>query len=243
MKQPFDTLYASPRDHVDGFVFDDAVAGVFNDMIHRSVPGYATVLGMLAVFAEQYAQENSRLYDLGCSLGASTAALSQHAKAPGCRVIAVDNAPAMIGKCKANLANLAEGAPVDYVCADIRDVKIMNASVVVLNLTLQFLPCHDRDQIIAEVYAGLNPGGILLMTEKISFDSPEQQRLFTRLHHDFKHANGYSHLEISQKRAALDNVLIPETLDTHFQRLGKSGFTHIQQWFSCLNFTAMLAIK
>lgn len=243
MKQPFDTLYASPRENIKGFVFDAAVAGVFSDMINRSVPGYATVIGMLGVLAERYTQDNSHLYDLGSSLGASTGILCQHIKARGCRVIAVDNAPAMIEQCKSNLTPPPQGVLIDFVCADIRNIRITNASVVVLNLTLQFLPCSERNQIIERIYKGLNPGGILVITEKISFGSPEQQSLFTQLHHDFKRANGYTRLEISQKRSALDNVLIPETLETHLQRLENCGFQQVQQWFSCLNFAAMLAIK
>jgi len=239
-----DDIYASILDEIVSFRFDEAVAGVFPDMIQRSVPGYATVVSMIGTLAAEYARAGSRCYDLGCSVGAGTLAMRRQIKVPDCRIVAIDNAMAMIERCRANIASEESGdAAVDLLCADIRDVSIDNASVVVLNYTLQFVPLEQRAEIITRIYQGLLPGGVLLIAEKIRFaDAGIEQRMLD-LHHAFKRANGYSDLEISQKRSALENVLVPETITDHMERLTRSGFEQPQVWFQCLNFISILAIK
>ena len=245
-KNPRDELYASLLDEIVDFRFDESVAGVFPDMIQRSVPGYATVVSMIGTLAAEYARQGSRCYDLGCSVGAATLAMRRQIKAPDCRIVAIDNAEAMIERCSANIA--ADPDPsaqvgVDLICADIRDVAISDASVVVLNYTLQFVPLEQRADIITRIYQGLRPGGVLLIAEKIRFADAGIEQGMIDLHHAFKRANGYSDLEISQKRSALENVLVPETIADHMERLTRSGFERPQVWFQCLNFISILAIK
>lgn len=239
-----DRLYASALAEIVDFQFDEAVAGVFPDMIQRSVPGYATVISMIGTLSATYARSHSRCYDLGCSVGAATLAMRRSVSAEECRIVAVDNAEAMVSRCRRNLAaDDTVNTPVDLVCADIRDIAIDQASIVVLNYTLQFITPEERDTIVAHIHAGLQPGGVLVLAEKIRFADPDIDRTMTELHHAFKRANGYSELEISQKRTALENVLIPETLDVHMERLSHAGFSRPQVWFQCLNFMALLAVK
>ncbi len=118
-----------------------------------------------------------------------------------------------------------------------------NASFVVLNFTLQFVPADDRETVLQNICHATCPGGALLLSEKISFADDAQQRLLTQLHHDFKRAHGYSDLEIAQKRTALEKRLIPETLDTHLSRLRSVGFQTVAPWYQCFNFVSVLAIK
>jgi tRNA (cmo5U34)-methyltransferase len=243
MKKRRDQIYATVLDEIVDFRFDEAVAGVFPDMIQRSVPGYATVISMMGALAATYAQPHSRCYDLGCSVGAVTLAMRQNISADNCRIVAIDNAEAMISRCRLNIAAGNDDVPVDLLCADIRDVVIQQASVVVLNYTLQFIDPHQRDAVIAGIYAGLEPGGVLLVAEKIRFADSDIDRTMVELHHAFKRANGYSDLEISQKRTALENVLIPETLGCHMERLHTAGFHKPRVWFQCLNFVAIMAVK
>lgn len=238
-----DRIYATVLDEIVDFRFDEAVAGVFPDMIRRSVPGYATVISMIGTLAASYTRPHSRCYDLGCSVGAATLAMRQNISVEDCRIVAVDNAEAMIDRCQQNLTVAGEGVPVDLICADIRDVVIEQASMAVLNYTLQFITPDERDAVIARIHAGLQPGGVLLLAEKIHFADPDIDKAMIELHHAFKRANGYSDLEISQKRTALENVLIPETLGTHMERLHRAGFTSPRVWFQCLNFVSILAVK
>jgi len=246
---PRDSLYADPLSEHGLFAFDDSVARVFPDMIKRSVPGYATIVSMTGLLAGKYASAGSTLYDLGCSLGASTLAMRQHIQQPDCRIISVDNSPAMLERCQGILDNDNDSGtdthdtPVILTCADVQDVVIANASVVVLNFTLQFIPRELRDQVIGAIYRGLLPGGIMVLSEKVTFEDPHLDELNIELHHQFKRANGYSDLEVARKRSALENVLLPETLSQHKRRIAAAGFVSCDVWFQCFNFASLVALK
>jgi tRNA (cmo5U34)-methyltransferase len=235
-----DTIYADPVSNVAGFRFDEAVAAVFPDMIQRSVPGYSNIIAMTGLIAARHAIDHSRCYDLGCSLGASTLAMWSQLKQRPLQFVAVDNSEAMLARCR---TQLPENANIELVCAALQDVVVEQASVVVLNFTLQFVPLAQRNAVIQTIYDGLLPGGVLVLSEKICFDNVAMQTLTTELHHDFKKANGYSEMEVSQKRAAIDNVLVPETLAAHEYRLQQAGFQNFGVWFQCFNFMSLVAIK
>lgn len=237
-----DTIYLH-EDKVTAFVFDERVAAVFDDMINRSVPGYATIVGMIGTLAQRYAQPDSLCYDLGCSLGAASFAMRRQIHAPGCRIRAIDTSQPMLDRFGAVLAANPAGVPIDLVCGDILAEEIANASVVVLNFTLQFIPLERRAELIRRIHAGLCPGGMLILSEKIHFEDPGLNQLFIDLHHRFKEQNGYSQTEISRKRAAIENVLVPETLRAHEQRIRDAGFASCAVWFQCFNFASMVAVK
>ena len=244
MTKKTDAIYAAPLNEMIDFQFDERVVAVFPDMIQRSVPGYGLLISTIGILAGRYAQPNSHCYDLGCSLGAVTLAMRQRITQPECDIIAVDNSPAMIERGRELLArDSVSTVPVEMLCADLQEVTIANASVVVLNFTLQFIPPEKRLALLQRIHRGLRPGGILILSEKIAFSEPAQQQFHVDLHHDFKRANGYSDLEISQKRTALENVLIPESLADHQQRLQAAGFAASDIWFQCFNFASLVAIK
>ena len=246
MARKQDAIYASPLDEIIDFRFDERVVDVFPDMIQRSVPGYGTLISTIGVLAARYAQADSHCYDLGCSLGAVTLSMRQRIEQSDCDIIAVDNSPAMIARGQQLLSSGTSSSsiiPVTMMCADIQDVVIENASVVVMNFTLQFIPLVERLGLIERIYQGLKPGGVLILSEKLAFDQAKQQNFHIEAHHDFKRANGYSDLEISQKRSALENVLIPETLSVHQQRLVDAGFSFNDVWFQCFNFFSLVAVK
>lgn len=242
-KIPQDNIFASPLPETVDFVFDKNVVDVFPDMINRSVPGYSTVINMIGITAQQYAKPNTRIYDLGCSLGAASLSMRHRLTEEGCEIISVDNAEAMIERFNKILERDNSKTPVQTVCADVHDVEINNASVVVMNFTLQFIPLSERKKIITKIYDGLNDGGCLILSEKLAFSDARENDIQIDLHHAFKKSNGYSDLEIAQKRNALENVLIPETKETHRQRLNDAGFTQVLPWFQCFNFASFLAIK
>ncbi len=229
------------------FRFDDSVAHVFPDMLQRSIPGYAASLEAIGALAARYVQDDTHCYDLGCSLGAATLAMRQGIQASACRIVAVDNSVAMTERCKQviledDTAN-APATAVDIVLGDIMDTEITNASMVVLNYTLQFLSVDDRSELMRRVCAGLLPGGLLVLSEKVLDENEHMGELLFDLHHEFKRRNNYSALEISRKRAALENVLVPETVTDHRARLTQAGFEHIAVWLRYFNFVSIIAIK
>jgi len=243
MSDSRDTIYADPLREAGLFTFDDNVARVFPDMIKRSVPGYTTIVAMTGLLAQRYATAGSRLYDLGCSLGASTLAMRQNLRERDCVLVAVDNSAPMLERCRNIIDTDTHETPVELVCADLEDVAIENASVVVLNFTLQFIPVASRNDVISRIYRGLRPGGVMVLSEKVTFEDPHLDALNIDLHHEFKRANGYSELEIAQKRAAIEDVLLPETLAAHKERINLAGFSACDVWFQCFNFASLVALK
>ena len=240
MKQ--DNIFANNQKVVD-FAFDDAVADVFPDMIRRSVPGYETVISLLGVFAGQYAKDNSNVYDLGCSLGAATLAMHRQTSSRKLKHICIDNSEAMVKRCESRLDRHMPESDLEVVCEDIEKSNITNASLVVINFTLQFLTLESRLVLLKKVYDGMLPGGALILSEKIIFDDESENQQQIEWYHNLKRSNGYSDLEISQKRAALENVMIPDTLQQHQQRLQQAGFAESYQWFQSFNFISLVALK
>lgn len=238
-----DQLFARSRALTTGFCFDEQVVRVFPDMIARSVPGYEMVIPMIGMLARRYAQPDSRIYDLGCSLGAASLAMSQAVRASGTRIIAVDNSEAMVVRCRKNLSGKGAAVPIDIRLENMLETHIEKASVVVLNFTLQFLDLDARQALIDRISAGMFKGGVLILSEKICFEDELEQADQTSWHHDFKRAQGYSELEIAQKRNALEDVLRPETEAAHFKRFQQAGLSRYHRWFQCFSFASYIAFK
>lgn len=239
-----DNIFSQPLDKVDSFSFDQQVVQVFPDMIKRSVPGYENIINSIAMITQRCAVDNSNLYDLGCSLGAATLSMRRGlAEKAGCNIISVDNSSAMVESCQQHIKAYKSDIPVTVLQDDICNIKIENASVVVLNFTLQFLTPEKRLSLLTNIYKGLLPGGVLVLSEKFIFDDEKSNQLLVDLHLDFKRSHGYSELEISQKRSSLDNVLISDTVEQHYERLQQAGFQHNNLWYQYFNFGSILSIK
>lgn len=241
MKQ--DNLFSTKKEPIADFNFDATVADVFPDMLRRSIPGYETIITLLGGLAAEYAQDNSRVYDLGCSLGAATLSVHRHTRSLSLQHVCVDNSKAMIQRCRSTFQRQIPSASIELICDDIQQIEIKEASVVLLNFTLQFLPPDTRLSLLETIYKGLCKGGVLILSEKLIFCEPAVNAQFIDWHHEFKRINGYSELEISQKRAALEHVMLPDTLETHQTRLAKAGFSQSQQWFQAFNFSSLIALK
>ncbi|KPX09584.1 carboxy-S-adenosyl-L-methionine synthase CmoA [Pseudomonas savastanoi] len=246
MSKETDRIFAQPLAQVPDFAFNEDVVRVFPDMIKRSVPGYPTIVENLGVLAAQFAQPDTVLYDLGSSLGAVTQALRRHVRSEGCEVIAIDNSSAMIERCREYLnaqnSMFQELLPVQVIEGDILALEFKSASVVALNFTLQFIAPEQRLTLLGRIRDALVPGGALILSEKLRFDDEQEHALLTDLHIAFKRANGYSDLEIAQKRSAIENVMKPDSLEEHRQRLLVAGFSKVVPWFRCLNFTSLIAL-
>lgn len=240
-----DKLYAGDPAETGSFKFDESVAEVFPDMLTRSIPGYAASIQAIGTLAGRYVVPGSRCYDLGCSLGAATVAMCRNVSAANCRIVAVDTSPAMIETCRSVIeAETETDAPeISIVQADIREINISNASMVVMNYTLQFLPPEERAAMVRSIYDGMLPGGIFVLSEKVTDEDPQSEELLVNLHLEFKRRNAYSDLEISRKRTALENILIPESEADHKKRLFDAGFENVSVWLRYFNFISIVATK
>ena len=243
MTQKKDQIYinsgASSKATVGSFKFDDRVARVFEDMISRSVPGYSQILSMLPTLTRQFQFANLHYYDLGCSLGAAMLAMARGLGDLPHTLVGIDNSAPMIARAEANL----DGIPCELIEQDILDAQLQAAGMVVMNFTLQFIPLGQRQALVTHIYEQLCPGGALILSEKIKFDDPLTHRALIGIRHQYKADQGYSDLEISQKRDAIEDVLIPETLESHTARLKDAGFSVITPWVQNLQFVSLLAIK
>ena len=235
-----DNLFNKQSDIAD-FRFDQDVVKVFDDMVRRSVPGYDSMIQMIGLIARMYGQDNTNYYDLGSSTGAITLSIALNNKSKNNQFFAIDNSKEMVEQCEKNLHNKVDN--LQAICADINQLKINSASIVVLNLTLQFIDVNLRSNLIKKIYDGLESGGILIISEKIHFDDAVTQNQITKLHMDFKKENGYSELEIANKRQAIENVLITDTKEQHLNRLRDCGFVETSCFFQCLNFVSFLSVK
>ena len=236
-----DKIFADPIEKTSPFSFNEKVVEVFPDMINRSVPGYATIIHSLPRILYKQLQPNSVVYDLGCSLGAA----SQSIASTGIElsIYAVDYSEAMVTRCQHRMNAFNYPASIEVSQNDVTTMTLKPCDIVIMNFTLQFIPPEKRSGVIEKVFNALKPGGCFILSEKIQFDDTDDDQLLIELHHQFKRDNGYSELEISQKRNALENVMVLDTLDTHVDRLKRAGFTTATSWFQHFNFSSMMAVK
>lgn len=230
------------EDAPERFRFDEAVARVLPDMLRRSIPGYSSLLHLIGVLAGQIVQPKSRVYDLGCSLGAVTLAVRHGLGTRDTEIIAVDNSPAMVERCREIMSADSGLCPVEVVEADIVDFELSRASLVVLNFTLQFAPLADRARVLKRISEALLPGGILVLSEKTTSGDPSLDAFWTKIHDAFRSSNGYSDLEMSRKREALERVLVPQTPASYTQLMSEVGLVPIE-WFRCLHFVSWVGRK
>jgi tRNA (cmo5U34)-methyltransferase len=232
-----DVVFRGEHPEIAEFAFDERVSAVFSDMLKRSVPGYGTIISLIAVLAKKYAQPDTAIYDLGCSLGAVSFAIAKNVK--NCRIFGFDVSEPMIKKAKSLISQNSDAGKISFFCEDITKINFEKTSFAVLNLTLQFINPEERFALLKKIYDSTVENGVLILTEKIN----GEDEFFTDVYYDFKRANGYDETEISRKRTALENVLITDSEEIHIGRLKEVGFKKIQRWFQALNFRSYIAWK
>lgn len=240
---PKDEVFRQEIEQVSDFRFGANVASVFDDMVNRSVPYYGEIQRMMAELAADHAREGTFVYDLGCSTGTTMIGMDTMVE-KSIKFIGVDDSQEMLNKCKAKFDEIKFNRPYELRCADLGEgVKIENASVVVLCLTLQFVRPIYRERLLQDIVKGLNPGGVLILVEKILAEESDFNRDFINYYYNYKRRNQYSELEISQKREALENVLVPYKLSENITLLRDQGFASCEVFFKWYNFAALIAVK
>jgi len=238
-----DEFFKDEIKKVSDFKFGSKVANVFDDMVSRSVPFYGEMQRMIAELAADHAKEGTNVYDLGCSTG--TTMIGMNTMIPdNIRFVGIDESQDMLNKCDQKLIESGFTRPYELIAANLQEgFKIENASVAVLCLTLQFIRPISREKILKNIYDGLVPGGVLILVEKILAEESLFNRNFIKYYYDMKRRNNYSEMEISQKREALENVLIPYKSSENILMLRDAGFAHCEVFFKWYNFTGIIAVK
>lgn len=243
MSAPQDEVFKEPLKKVEDFSFNKTVVKVFDNMVTRSVPFYLEMQRMMTEIAKDFATPGSNVYDLGCSTG--TTLINLHEVLPqDIKFIGFDNSEEMIAQCKENFKEAGVNREYDITYADLNNgVKIENASVVVLCLTLQFIRPLYRDKLVQDLYNQMNPNSCLILIEKVLGEDSLFNRLFIKYYYDFKRRNNYNDMEIAQKREALENVLIPYKLMENLEMLKGKGFRYTEVFFKWYNFAGIVAVK
>jgi tRNA (cmo5U34)-methyltransferase len=238
-----DEVFKEELSKPSDFKFSKQVAGVFDDMVNRSVPFYEEIQRMISEIAADHYIDGTNVYDLGCSTG-TTMILMDQTIPPQIRFVGVDDSPEMLAKCDSKLKEAGFKRPYDLQVADLNTgVQIENASVVLLCLTLQFVRPIFREKLLKSIVDGIVPGGVLIIVEKILGEESLFNRNFIKYYYDMKRRHQYSEMEISQKREALENVLIPYKLSENILMLKEAGFAHCEIFFKWYNFSGVIAKK
>ena len=242
-----DKVYAGEIGTIRPFEFNEKVAHVFDDMAERSIPFYKEVQKMVTTLSLTFFQEGSVIYDLGSSTATTISLISQGMKDHGIgdyRIVGIDSSAAMCREAEAKLKSV--DAPMEKIAlkeGDLFDLPIENASVVIMNYTLQFIDPLKREKLISHIYQGLRHNGVLLVSDKMLQSNTDTSRIFIENYYDMKRANGYSELEISQKREALENVLIPYSVKEEVSLFRNCGFEAVDIFFSWYNFSSFICMK
>ena len=237
-----DSLYTAGTVAED-FTFNDRVADVFDDMLNRSIPYYRTVVDGMAQLLASHLTTGATVCDLGCSTGTTLLELTRRLPELHLHYVGMDNAPAMLAKARRKSAMFNKSEVLHFVEADITSCPLPPASALICNYTLQFLRPLTRQPFVRRIHEALPAGGLFFLSEKTISSAGRLNRDFIDIYHAFKKQQGYSELEIAAKREALENVLIPFSLEENVALLREAGFTEIEPFFKWFNFTAIVALK
>lgn len=237
-----DQVFKEYLNNLSQFRFNENVAKAFDDMAARSIPSYLENQPAMGIYAQTFYKENTKIYDLGCSIGTISLACADALKDKNPHIIALDNSQSMISQAQEKLSEFKQ-FNIELRCQDILDLEMEDTSLVYFNYTLQFMHPDSRDQVIEKIYKAMIPGGALILSEKIISENPIFEQLQQDRYYIFKRNNGYSNLELSQKRDALESFLRPESVESHISRLSRTGFKHAELWSRNMNFASFIAIK
>jgi tRNA (cmo5U34)-methyltransferase len=238
----------SNQKSIRSFAFNDKVAAVFDDMVHRSIPGYAVAQHITAKIAHAVTKNSSHIYDLGCSTGTSLIKIAQFLSPKildesDIKLIGVDISGDMLKRAKEKIDAFNLTRHITLLEEDLKQVALENASLIVSHYTLQFIKPEDRLPILEKMYASLLPGSCFIFSEKVKHEPPLLDDLLNHEYYEFKKGNGYSEVENIRKRQALENVLVPLTLDENISLLARAQFRNIEILHKELCFTTLIGWK
>jgi len=227
----------------DDFDFNERVVEVFDDMLDRSVPFYQNVIRDTATLLESVLEPGDSVCDLGCSTGTTLLHLAGELPDHGLSFLGVDSSPAMLEKARIKAEFYAQDQQIEFLQSDIMTLDTLGTGAFICNYTLQFIRPLDRPDLVARLFANLRPGGILVLSEKTVLPDNNLNRTFIDIYHRFKRNQGYSELEIARKREALENILIPFSVEENCTLLSQAGFEPVTTFFQWFNFSSIVALK
>jgi len=145
------------------FEFDEAVASVFDDMLHRSIPYYETNSALIIELICKRQAKGLKVLDLGSSTAKFLLAL--HAKMQTkMELKGIDNSQAMIERARRKID--AFGANITIEKGDILQYPYANEDIIVANYTLQFIRPIQRLKLIEKIAQNLNEKGVFFFQKR-----------------------------------------------------------------------------
>lgn len=242
MSSTTDRLYrvdSVPED----FDFNERVVEVFDDMLDRSIPFYHEVIKATAELLSLYLKTGDTICDLGCATATPLLEFARLLRNENFHFIGIDSSPAMLDKARLKTELYCQEESISYSQEDITQLARPETGAFILNYTLQFIRPLQRQALVNRLYENLRPGGLLILSEKTICSDKRLNRSFIDTYHRFKRERGYSELEISRKREALENILVPFTIEENRKLLSDTGFETVSAFFQWFNFTSFVAIK
>jgi tRNA (cmo5U34)-methyltransferase len=222
------------------FEFDESVASVFDDMLSRSVPFYSEVQKIIISLILKEQKDGKRVLDLGSSTAKFL--LDLHSKMNSSMSLkGIDNSQAMLKRARDK--SKAFGANIELEYADMLSYEYRDEDIVIANYTLQFIRPIQRTKLIKSIYNGMADSGVFIFSEKVVFDDKILDKELIDIYYEYKKSQGYSEYEIAQKREALENVLVPFTIEENIQMCKDAGFREINTLFQWANFVTFIARK
>lgn len=238
-----DEIFSEGNFPEGSFRFNDAVASCFDDMANRCIPYYREVIQLTASAADKFLSDQARVYDIGCSTGNTLLFIAKTLRDKNVKLIGIDPSESMLKKAEEKASVYTYSHDIEFLKGSCEDFQFEQADMIILNYTLQFINPEDRKSIISRLHEALKPGGILILSEKLRQEDEAVEEFNTETYEAFKAGNGYSYLEIANKRQALENFLVPGSLTGNLNLLNESGFDRVEILFKWLNFSTFLAFK
>ena len=239
---PSDRLYRTDTVPED-FAFSDRVVEVFDDMLDRSVPFYQEVIKATAHLLRRHLDPGDTVCDLGCATGTSLLQIARLIDDRDLRLVGIDSSPAMLEKARLKAEMYSRQHSIDFCLQDINQIEHPGTGAFIVNYTLQFIRPLLRPALVERLFANLRPGGLLIVSEKTILPTGRLNRNFIDIYHDLKRERGYSELEIARKREALENILIPFSVEENIALLANAGFRPVTPFFQWFNFSSFIACK
>ena len=141
----------------------------FDEHIDWSIRGYSNLLDDVVSLSRYFVEANTNVVDIGCSTGKLTARILEHnhKACPDAQYVGVEVAEGFFGNLADRKVELSEKYPdtsVNFIEDDIRNYEFKNCSLITSLFTLQFMPYSCREEVINNIYDGLNSSLVRRLT-------------------------------------------------------------------------------
>ena len=219
----------------------------FDEHIENSIRGYGHLLEDIVSLSRYFVENDTNVYDLGCSTGKMTQRLIE-ANYDHCTdaswygIEIADGFQEDLVKREDAIHKFDPNAWVYFEHEDIRDTEIHNASLVTSIFTLQFMPKRDRKKVIENIYHGLNCGGAFIFSEKTICENANFQDMLTFNYYDYKRKS-FDTEDIMNKERTLRHMMKPNTWNELTDMIYNAGFKDVQPFWRNHMFVGAIAVK